>query len=153
MTTLRLAYVQAFRDRHGTQRYYYRREGRRFPLPGRPGEREFMAAYELASAAFSTAGVLTSLAPAAGTFDALAVSYYRSPLFMSLSVASQVNYRRLIDRWRKDHGAKRVTHLERRHVVEHLAARYDAAGPEGANGLRKVLKILCPARARAKSRT
>lgn len=143
MATLRLAYVQAFRDRHGRRRYYFRRGFTRVPLPGRPGEAEFMAAYQLAAAAFSPFDPLRSLAPAPGSFDALSVAYYRSPQFLSLSAASQVNYRRLIDRWRKDHGAKRVTHLERRHIVEHLAARFEKAGPEGANGLRKVLKILC----------
>jgi len=36
-----------------------------------------------------------------------------------------------------------VKDLERRHVVEHLAERFEQAGPEGANGLRKVLKIIC----------
>ena len=142
MATLRLAYVLAYKDRHGKQRYYYRRGGRRIPLPGRPGEAEFMDAYQRASADFKPAEPKTATA-AAGSFDALAVAYYRSPQFLSLSAASQVNYRRLIDRWRKKHGARPVTHLERRHVVAHLAERYDEAGPEGANGLRKVLKILC----------
>lgn len=142
MAKVELAYVLGYKDRHGKQRYYYRRNGRRYPLPGRPGEVEFMRAYEAAAAEYVTSEPLQAKATP-GTFDALAVSYYRSPQFMSLSTASRVNYRRLIDRWRETHGAKRVTHLERRHVVEHLADRFDKAGPEGANGLRKVLKILC----------
>ena len=46
-----LQYVHSFRDRHGYQRYYYRRSG--FPratLPGKPGSAEFMTAYNQANA-------------------------------------------------------------------------------------------------------
>mgnify|MGYP002623250540 FL=1 len=143
MATLRLAYVNSFRDRHGRMRYYFRRGHTRVSLPGRPGEVEFMAAYQLAAAAFSPLQPLRSPDPAPGTFDALAVAYYRSPQFLSLSPASQKTYRHAIDNWREKHGAKRVTHLERRHVTEHLAAKFEASGPEAANKLRKVLKILC----------
>jgi integrase len=144
MSTIRLPYIQQFRDRHGRSRYYYRRGRTRIALPGRPGEREFMAAYQQAASAFISASVSPrSSTMVAGSFDALALAYYRSPQFISLSEASQKNYRRLIDRWRLAHGAKHVAHLERRHIVDHLATRYQQAGPEGANGLRKVLKILC----------
>jgi integrase len=142
MATVELAYVNGYRDRHGKQRYYYRRAGRRIALPGRPGEPEFMRAYEDAAAKFGQPDEpATKTAP--GTFDALSATYYRSPQFLSLSVQSQRTYRFAIDRWRKNHGAKRVTHLERRHVLEHLAVRFDNGGPEAANQLRKVLKILC----------
>lgn len=141
MAHVKLAYVNGYRDRHGRQRYYYRREGRRFPLPGRPGEAEFMRAYEAAAAGYRTCAPPESKATP-GTFDALAVSYYRSPQFLSLSAATKRTYRFAIDRWREKHGAKRVTHLERRHVMEHLAERFEKGGPEAANQLRKVLKIL-----------
>lgn len=141
MAKVELAYVLGYKDRHGKQRYYYRRIGRRIPLPGRPGEAAFMAAYEAAAAQFTTDAPAQAATP--GTFDALAVSYYRSPQFLSLSAATQRTYRFAIDRWRGDHGAKRVTHLERRHIMDHLAVRFDAGGPEAANQLRKVLKILC----------
>lgn len=142
MATIELSYVHGYRDRHGKQRYYYRRAGRRIPLAGRPGEPEFMRAYQDAAANFTTDPPSNNRATP-GTFDALAVAYYRSPQFLSLSPQSQRTYRFAIDRWRSDHGAKRVTHLERRHVMEHLAARFDASGPDAANQLRKVLRILC----------
>ena len=51
MTLIRLLYIDRFRDRHGKMRYYFRRPGgRRTPLPGQPGSREFQAAYEAALA-------------------------------------------------------------------------------------------------------
>jgi integrase len=167
MAKVELAYVNGYRDRHGKQRYYYRRQHRRFPLPGRPGEPEFMAAYELASAAFSSVEPLRSLAPATGSFDALAVAYYRSTNFLDLKGDTQKTYRREIDRWREDHGTKRVVHLNRQHIREQMAARYyglslaeykariakretptfdpenPVGGPEAANNLLRVVRILC----------
>lgn len=143
MAKVELAYVHGYRDRHGRQRYYYRRGYKQVPLPGRPGETEFMAAYELAAAAFSSVEPLRLLAPAAGSFDALAVAYYRSPNFMRLKASTQTTYRREIDRWREKHGTKRVVHLERRHVLEQMGERHEASGPEAANNLLRVVRVLC----------
>lgn len=167
MATLSLAYVHGYKDRHGRQRYYYRRAGRRFPLPGRPGKTEFMAAYEAASAEFSSAPSLRAYDVAPGTFDALAVAYYRSPNFLGLGADTQTTYRREIDRWREDHGKKRVVHLQRQHIRDQMAARYyglslaeyqrlvaerqtpkfdpenETGGPESANNLLRVVRVLC----------
>jgi hypothetical protein len=48
MTHIRLSYIHAFRDRHGKVRHYFRRSGKRLPLPGLPGSDEFMAVYQAA---------------------------------------------------------------------------------------------------------
>jgi hypothetical protein len=45
MTVLRLKFVHAFVDRHGRPRHYFRRGGKRTPLPGLPGSTEFQRAY------------------------------------------------------------------------------------------------------------
>jgi hypothetical protein len=46
MTSIRLDYVHAFRDRHGKRRHYFRRAGfKSLPLPGSPGSEEFMRVY------------------------------------------------------------------------------------------------------------
>jgi integrase len=143
MASVELAYVHGYKDRHGKQRYYYRRAGRRFALPGRPGEAEFMGAYELAAAAFSSVEPMRSLDPPAGTFNALALAYYRSPNFLGLKASTQQTYRREIDRWREAHGTKRVVHLERRHILAQMGERDEASGPEAANNLLRVVRILC----------
>ncbi len=145
MVTFKLRFVQAFLDRHGRRmRYYYRRgNGRRIALPGSPGDPEFMAAYHEADSKFSKSNNLPEIRPASGSFNSLILDYYGSSDFVSLSPASQKNYRRLLDRWREKHGTKPVKDLERRHVVAHLTERFRLAGPEGSNGLRKVLKIIC----------
>jgi len=45
---VRLKYLHAFRDRTGTLRFYFRRNGIRTKLPGSFGSREFLDAYAAA---------------------------------------------------------------------------------------------------------
>lgn len=151
MATVKLAYVDRFRDARGVWRYYFRRTRRstRIPLPGRPGEPQFMRAYELACAATGETTPLRLLAPASGSIDALAVAYYRSASFQTLSVNTQKTYRGIIDRFREakgkngeTYGKNRVAHLERRHVNELVAEKMKTSGPWAANNLLKVLRVM-----------
>ena len=142
VATFKLAYVQAFKDRHGTQRFYYRRDGRRIALPGRPGEPEFMRAYEDAAASHTGASTIEALAPAPGTFNALALSYHRSAAFTMLRKSSQKTFRPILDRWCAEHGDKRVTHLKRHHVAEHISKAVTTSGPHAANTLLSRLRVL-----------
>ena len=49
MTTIKLKHVDRFVDRHGKERWYFRRgKGARVVLPGRPGTPEFMTDYQAA---------------------------------------------------------------------------------------------------------
>lgn len=142
MATLKLQYVDVYRDRHGKARCYYRRDGLRIALP-LPGESGFIQAYEDASARLARAPTIQSKAPASGTFDALCVSYYNSPAFMGLQPGTRATYRQIIDRWREEHGNKRVAHLRRTDILAHMSARAEASGPHSANNLLAKLKILC----------
>jgi len=142
MTLLRLAYIDRYRDRHGKLRHYYRRKGMRFPLPGRPGEPEFMAAYEAAAAQFDNGTSPQVDRANAGTFDALATDYYQSPAFLSLRASTKTTYRGIIDRWRSDNGRKRVAHLKRQHVTKFIADKMQSSGPWAANNLLSLLKLL-----------
>ena len=112
---IRLKYVHVFRDRMGRMRYYFRRHGIRTALPGLPGSSEFMATY----------GALLSVAPKTveprpkapqGTFAALAIRYYGSPQYRSLSATSRANYRRVIDGFLEEHGHRLVKEMIREHV-------------------------------------
>ncbi len=49
MTRIRLRYVKEYLDQTGVVRRYFRRgKAKEIPLPGEPGSREFMAAYQAA---------------------------------------------------------------------------------------------------------
>jgi integrase len=112
---IRLKYVHAFRDRLGRMRYYFRRHGKRSALPGLPGSSEFMAAY---AAQMNNPPMQVDQRPAAapGTFAALAIRYYGSPQYQSLSATSRSNYRRVIDGFLEQHGHRRVDQMTREHV-------------------------------------
>jgi integrase len=75
-----------------------------------------------------------------GTLRALAVSYFASPAFHTKRPSTQYTYRNVIDRLCAKHGDKRVTLLQREHVVKLLAAR--AHTPGTANALRCSLRAL-----------
>lgn len=150
MATIKLPYVESFRDSRSVWRYYFRRtrKSKRIPLPGRPGEQEFMRAYELACASVGetkrASGVIIS-----GSFDALAVAYYRSGPFLNLSANTQSTYRGIIERFRsakgrsgQPYGQNLVTALKRRRVNELVAEKMNASGPWAANNLLKVLRVM-----------
>lgn len=142
MATVKLPYVDLYHDHTGKRRCYYRRNGRRIALP-LPTEAGFMAAYEAAAAEFAQPVRAVRKGPAAGTWSALILEYYRSPEYLALRKSTRATRRGIIDRWEKEHGAKHVTHLLRRHVQEHIATAMQNGGPWAANNLRSMIKLLC----------
>jgi integrase len=142
MAKVNLKYIQAFKDRHGRMRHYYRRKG--FPtvvLPGEAGSAEFMAAYADTHAACTSP---QDAARAAGmarvqprSINALIIEYYRSASFIALKPTSQRPYRRILDRFRAAHGDKGVTSVQSHHLNAILHGM--AATPHAAVNLRKRL--------------
>jgi site-specific recombinase XerD len=139
-------YVQAFFDRHGNARFYFRRKGfARVALPRLPWSPDFMAAYEAAM----SGQVQTIAVPRAkqGSFAALAASYLASTAFLTMKPSTKGVYRNAIERLcrSKDKdgneiGSKSTATMQREHVVKLMAAR--AEKPESANLLRKVLRAM-----------
>jgi integrase len=140
-------YTQAFIDRHGTPRFYFRKAGsKQVPLPGLPWTPQFMAAYENATAikpALPISSDRDRVVPR--SIRALAIAYYDSAAFKALKPITQGVYRNIIDRFCREtdptgqvHGDKSAVTLKSRHVEKLMEAR--AAKPDSANGLRKVLR-------------
>ena len=139
MTTIRLAFVQEFADRHGRVRRYFRRPGfQRIPLPGLPGSAEFMAAYQAALGGPRGPIGVTRTLP--GTIDALVVLYYASVEFSTLAPITRSTYRNVIERFRTEHGDKPVAGLKQEHVRAIVRAR--AATPGAANKMLRTIKML-----------
>lgn len=136
-----LPYLKVWRDRHGKRRIQFRRAGKQVSLPGDPGSPEFLAAYQAAMAEYERGGSNQQAVP--GTFNSLIIDYYRSPSFTGLRPSTQTQYRREMERWRGEHGNKRVAHLQRKHIREQMAERAKAGGPEAGNNLLRVVRILC----------
>jgi integrase len=119
MTKIRLEFVQAFIDRHGRVRHYFRRRGfKRVPLPGLPGSDEFMAAYRAALGAETAPRIeIGASRTIAGTVNALVAAYLdcspgsTSP-FKALAAETQRTRRNMLEGFRVKHGDKRVFRLD-----------------------------------------
>jgi len=99
MARIKLKYVNAFRDRHGRVRYYFRRRGEKaIPLPGLPGSEEFMAGYAMALAAQPDQLEIGASRTLPGTINALVVDYYRSADWQNgLADNTRKNRRRIVE--------------------------------------------------------
>ena len=140
MAQITVKYVQAFVDRHGKVRHYFRKQGSpRVALPGLPGSTEFMDAYKLALSGASSHSSPTSKLKS-GTISALIASYYLSSDFTQLKRITQSSYRNVMERFRAEHGDKSVAGIETKHIrslLDDLAQK-----PGAAKSLRRALGIL-----------
>lgn len=74
-----------------------------------------------------------------GTVAALVVTYFNSAQFRSLSPSTQATYRGILERFRADHGHRRVAHLARENA-EMLGNR--ASTPAAANNWLRMVRML-----------
>jgi integrase len=134
MTRIKLPYIHEFSDRHGEVRRYYRRHGKRVPLPGLPGSEEFMAAYQAALQHQPVGENRTK----PGTVAAAIAGYYQTLAFRSLASRTQAERRGIYERFRKQHGDKRITTLPQHFIV----AMLNKMGPHAARSWLKALRSL-----------
>jgi integrase len=110
-------YTQAFIDRHGKARFYFRKAGsKQVPLPGLPWSPSFMAAYEAALEGEAPRIEIGASRTKPGTINALVVSYFNSMAFQALAQETKRTRRNILERFRAEHGDKRSALLKREHV-------------------------------------
>jgi integrase len=137
-------YVHAFVDRRSGKiksRYYFRRRG--FPgaaLPGQPFSPQFMAAYEAAMHGVPVELEIGASRTKPGTVTAAIVSYYNSGAFQSLVAETRRGRRAILERFRAEHGDKRIALLQRAHIDRMVAAR--ASTPSAALNFLKAMRAL-----------
>lgn len=140
VTEISLPYVHAFRDRHGRMRYYFRRRGhKRTPLPGLPGSKPFMDAYQAA---------LASNAPDARTpkggprsLSALIQSYKASAAFKNLKGSSPKTYLHVLKHVEAKDGHRGVADMpddKARKIIEEIGADRPALANLTTSVMRKV---------------
>ena len=135
----RLRYINHYRDQHGHDRYYFRRDRRipQIPLPGKPGSPEFQQAYAAALADTPTREPPEGR-DGLGTIGAAIAGYYGHTLFATLSDSSRQMRRRELERIRQEHGGKPIAQLERKHIEAMIGKRK----PQAALNLLKTLRGL-----------
>jgi integrase len=113
---------------------------RRVALPGLPWSREFMAAYEAAMDGVRPAAPTGASRTTPGTINAALVGYYCSGEFLALRAGTQRTWRSILERFRNEHGEKRISNVEPKHVAAMLAQRGHT--PAAARNFLKALRCL-----------
>jgi integrase len=138
------AYVKGpYIDSRGQLRAQFRRPGYpmhgvNLPLP--VWSDEFMAVYQQAISGKRETTEIGKDKTIPGSVSDLIVSYYKSPEYAGLAPITKRTYRNDMERFRKDHGDKRVVSLTTERIERLIALKADK--PAAANRLRKTLKIL-----------
>src|SRR5664279_2449452 len=129
-------------DRHGKRRVRFRKGGFTTYLTCTPWSEDFMRQYATAldGVKAQAANIGAELRTKPGSFNALVVSYYRSPEFRGLKPSTQAVRRNIIERFRAVHGDKPLKGLGRAHIQQIIGDK--AATPEAANNLLKVLRVM-----------
>jgi integrase len=114
-------YVHGYLDRHGKPRHYLRLPGRiHTALPGAPWSEEFMTAYAAAmnNSLPVTIGIRRTKP---GTVEEAVARYLGSGVFAALASSTQAKRRAIIERFRVEHGDKRIGKLQPEHVGRMVA--------------------------------
>jgi integrase len=134
---IELPYVNGYKDRHGRQRYYYRRKGfRSIALDGEPGSVEFAHSYQAAKDSSKPSATLGDPRSLAALID----QYYLSTDFRALSYVTQKGHRSVLKAFRENHGhrpTKTTTHIHLNKIFHEMAAT-----PAKASNLRKRLRAV-----------
>jgi hypothetical protein len=127
-----LPYIHSYRDRHGHQRYYFRRPGYpRATLPGKPGLPDFMDAYNRALSKEPPKPKRTIATAELGTVASAIGLYLGSAAFAGLAPDTRRTRRNELNRFRDQHGKNRLATLDKQNL-ERIALR------------RNLLKALSP---------
>jgi len=134
-----LRFVCQDRDRHGNERLYVRRNGRKIRIRARWGTPEFIDEYHAALAAAERPAITPGKSLAtSGSLHWLVVRYYGSAEFKHLGSGTQRVRCGILDKLCAVHGAKPFKRMEPRHVRRLRDEK--AKFPEAANARLKALR-------------
>jgi integrase len=137
-------YVHRYINRHGKEVWYIRRPGEKkirlwVPKHVVPWSPAFEAIYEEAlNGAPSPARPIV-----AGTVNAELVSYYQSQAFKALALGTQKNRRADLERFREEHGDKRVAMMHSAALQNIINRKSPAAQRNFVQAMRGFLKHCC----------
>lgn len=150
-------YATSFTDRHGRQRWRFRRKGKTIPLPGDPAaSAKALAAYEAALSGNPIKSASVRRHPASALPRSLKAAWRivvtQTPEWKRLQPETQANYARIAEKFLNSRvvahdatlwGDLDIGELQRRHLKAILAERSDT--PHAAKHLMKVLRKMIDA--------
>jgi integrase len=123
MGRIKLPFVNSFCNRHGTLVFYFRKRGcKNVRLRGVLGSAEFMAAYTAAIEGQEPIEIGVKRSPV-GSVAATVGLYLGSTAFANLAAETQRTRRNILERFREEHGEKRIAAIERKHVQAMVTAK------------------------------
>ncbi|MGD0316021.1 MAG: tyrosine-type recombinase/integrase [Xanthobacteraceae bacterium] len=135
-----LKYIDAV-AKTGKIYFYFRRHGKRTPLPGAYNSPAFLEAYWTLRNGNAAAKVeIGASRTLPGTVNAAIAALYSSHRFTKNRPITQATDRNILEALRVRHGDKRVALLEQRHIEAMLAEK--AGKPSAQRNLLRVLRLL-----------
>jgi integrase len=126
----------------GKPYYYFRKPGSdRIRLPGSPFSREFMESYQQALAASEQPSKLGANRNPHGSIAALVGLYANTYAFRTLADETRAGRWRIIQRFREEHGAKRVALIKPEHIRAIIASRPPFSQRNWLVALRQLLEF------------
>jgi integrase len=144
-----LKYVDPVCKPNGMTYFYFRRQGRRTPLPGAYNSPEFLQAY-WALRKNSAAVEIGAERTIPGTVNAAIVLYYKHPSFTRNKPITQQTDRNILEAFRVKHGDKRIALLQEHHIEAMIGEK--AGKPAAQRNLLRVLRSLLKVSVKAKLR-
>jgi hypothetical protein len=114
-----LEYVNSFIDRHGHKRHYFRKGGKRYPIPGAPGTAVFAEAYDKLLAEHAPHLMVRhgrTVSAAEGTLGWVVTEYKKSGVWRALADSSKEVYNRRFDWLVEIYGTGDIATLTEKHV-------------------------------------
>jgi integrase len=131
-------HVTKYADRHGKTRWRFRKAGQAETQTTLPFDSEEWWDWYFA-AAKGAARPIGAARTQTGTFSALIVDYYEALEFKQLAGPTQTTKRGELERFRADHGDKRVVDLKPSHIASMMGKKNSAAA---ANNMLRALRTL-----------
>ena len=141
MTRINLQFFNTFRDRHGRLRRYFRRPGskswRHLDSRAQPNLWRPIRPRWRAKRLRGWTGASRTMP---GTIGALTVGYFNSLAFHNLAAKTKRTRRNILERFRVEHGDKRVVLLQRCHIERMVIAK--AATPAATRNFPNTIRSL-----------
>ena len=146
----RLKYVEPVPKRNGRVYFYFRRHGKRMPLPGAYNSPEFLEAYWALRNGKAPVGDIGAERTKPGTVNAAIVLYYKHQSFTKNKPITQQTDRNILEALRAKHGDKRIALLQEQHIEALIGEK--AGKPAAQRNLLRVLRSLLKVAVKAKLR-
>jgi integrase len=135
-----LKYVDVLPKPNGKVHFYFRRHGKRTPLPGAYNSPEFLEAYWALRNGKAAASEIGADRTIPGTINAAIVALYKHHAFTKNRPITQQTDRNILEAFRAKHGDKRIALLEQRHIEAMIGEK--AGKPSAQRNLLRVLRML-----------